>query len=395
MMTAPKATRVKAEEVNWAGVGSVLDPVIAYDPAEPQALRRTVLLLTKQDEHIEFEEPVWPIWVPTPDSETTVADFEKQWADASAQARSTAKWIATVLGAALAALIGSAPLANLRDLYVPRLAYLYGGVGLVLVALTLFLVLRVLVPRVTGFDDLTSGGRSFRTLGGRWFRKLRGRSFRELKARLEGHGGVLLPTGISSFDELACRAQLEERTLNQLAILLTQVKHPDSAISKERGAASSLLHRSKKPDADTNEQRYATLAAAQAGRAQWLTYLTETITQWTAVASYQDVADRAGLARGVGLISGTVGTALIVVSFLMPTVKTPTANLATYRIANDGVAAAAAQSAIGGAHCAKFKGIVVGRDAQDNVTILVQPDAGCDAASITIPGTDLVQIAGG
>lgn len=376
-MTAPEATSVKAEGVNWAGVESVLNPVIDYDPAKPQALRRTVLLLTKQKEHLKFEEPVWPIWVPTPDSETTVADFEKQWADASAQARSTAKWLATVLGAALGALIGSAPLANLRDLYVPWLAYLYGGAGLVLLALTLFLVLRVLVPRVTGFNDLTSGGRSFR----------------KLKTRLEGHGGVLLPTGITSMDELACRAQLEARTLNQLAILLTEVK-PDSAISKEGGAASSLLHRSTKPDANTDEQRYATLMAAQAGRAQWLTYLTETITQWTAVASYQDVENRARLARVVGLISGTVGTALIVVSFLMPTVKTPTANLATYRIANDGVAAAAAQSAIGGANCSKFKGIVVSRDAQDNVTILVQPDAGCDAASITIPGIDLVQIAG-
>jgi hypothetical protein len=225
MMTVPEATSVKAKDVNWAGVESVLDPVIDYDPAKPQALRRTVQLLTKQKEHIKFEEPVWPIWVPTPDSETTVADFEKQWADASAQARSTAKWLATVLGAALAALIGSAPLANLRDLYVPWLAYLYGGAGLVLLALTLFLVLRVLVPRVTGFNDLTSGGRSFR----------------KLKTRLEGHGGVLLPTGITSMDELACRAQLEARTLNQLAILLTEVKQPDSAISKEGGAAQCHL----------------------------------------------------------------------------------------------------------------------------------------------------------
>lgn len=377
-MTAPEAMSVKAEDVNWARVRSVLAPVIDYDSAKPQALRRTVLLVTKQNERINFEEPLWPIWVPTPDSETTVADFEKQWADASAQARSTAKWLATVLGAALAALIGSAPLANLRGLYVPWLAYLYGGVGLVLVALTLFLVLRVLVPRVTGFDDLTSGGRSFS----------------KLKNRLEGHGGVLLPTGIRSMDELACRAQLEALTLNQLAILLTEVKQPDSVISKEGGAASSLLDRSEKPDANANEQRHDTLMAAQAGRAQWLTYLTETITQWTAVASYQDVENRARLARVVGLISGTVGTALIVVSFLMPTVKTPTADLATYRIANDGVAAAAAQSAIGGANCAQFKGIVVGRDAQDNVTILVQPDAGCNAASVTIPGIDLVEIAG-
>jgi hypothetical protein len=377
-MTTPEAKPVKPECVCWAAVERPLDPVILYDPAKPQVLRRTVVLLKTSEERIKFEEPFWPVWVPTPDSETTVADFEKQWADASAQARSTSKWLATVLGAALAALIGSAPLANLRNQYVPWSAYLCGGVGLVLVALTLFLILRVLVPRVTGFEDLTSGKRSFR----------------KLKARLEGHGGVLLPTGITSMDELACRAQLEALTLNQLAIQLAEVNQPDPAISEQGGAARRLLPRSKKPEAHTNEQRYATLMAAQAGRAQWLTYLTETITQWTAVASYQDVQDRAGLARGVGLISGTVGTALIVVAFLMPTVKTPAVNLATYRIANDGGAAAAAQSAIGGANCAKFKGVVVDHDAQDDVTILVQPDAGCNAASITIPGKDLVQIAG-
>ncbi|MFZ0002186.1 MAG: hypothetical protein WAK76_22065, partial [Trebonia sp.] len=110
---------------------------------------------------------------------------------------------------------------------------------------------------------------------------------------------------------------------------------------------------------------------------------------------YQDVKERAGLARFVGLISGTAGTALIVVAFLMPTTKTPVANLAMYRIANDDVAAAAAQSAIGGTNCAEFKGVVVDHDAQDNVTVLVQPDAGCNAASITIPGKDLVQIPGG
>ena len=231
---------------------------------------------------------------------------------------------------------------------------------------------------MTVFNDLTSGNRPFR----------------ELETKVEKDCGVLLPTGITSLKELADRAQLEALTLNQLAILLAEVNKPDASIKKKRGAVSKLLSRSKKPNANMNEQRHATLAAAQAGRAQWLTYLTETIMQWTAVASYQDVKERAGLARFVGLISGTAGTALIVVAFLVPTVKTPTANLATYRIANDGIAAATAQSAIGGTDCAKFKGIVVGHDAQDNVTILVQPDAGCNAASITIPGIDLVQIAG-
>jgi hypothetical protein len=77
-MTAPEATSVKAEDVNWADVTSVLNPVLDYDPANPQALRRTVKLTTRETGCIKFVEPVWPIWVPTPDGETTVADFEKQ-----------------------------------------------------------------------------------------------------------------------------------------------------------------------------------------------------------------------------------------------------------------------------------------------------------------------------
>jgi hypothetical protein len=214
-MTAREATSVKAEDVNWSGVISVLNPVIDYDPASPQALRRTVFLTTRNGDIIKFKEPLWPVWVPSPDSETSMADFEKQWADASAQARSTSKWLATVLGVALAALIGSAPLTNLRDLHVPWYAYVYGGVGLALVVLVLFLVLRVLVPQVTGFDDLTSGKRPFK----------------ELKAKAEKHCGVLLPTGITSLDELAGRAQLEARTLNQLAVLLAKVKEPDAVVS--------------------------------------------------------------------------------------------------------------------------------------------------------------------
>lgn len=376
-MTVPEARTGSPESGKWVGA-RLFDTCILYDPENPRALRRTVELRRekekkwrrrgKEEECINFEEPVWPVWVPALDCETTIADFEKECADDSALARSTSKWLVTILGAALALLIGSAPLANLHDVNIPWYAYLYGGIGLAFVVLTLFLVIRVLIPRVPGFDDLT--GKEPR--------------FKELKKRLEGHSGVLLPIGITSLDELACRAQLESRTLSQLAGLLAEGKKPVASINKQECAAESLINKGKK---------HATLAAAQAGRAQWLEYLTQTITQWTVVASYEEVRKRAELARNLGLIAGAAGTALIVVAFLMPTAKTPAVNLATYRIAKDGVVAAAEQSRIGSTNCAEFKGVVVGHAAHDNVTVLVQPGAGCNAALITLPGKDLVQIA--
>jgi hypothetical protein len=75
-----------------------------------------------------FKELIWPVYVPRPASESAgdqggkkqddkasdgspaVSAADKYWAEAAGQARSTAKWIATSLGAALAAIIGTAPL---------------------------------------------------------------------------------------------------------------------------------------------------------------------------------------------------------------------------------------------------------------------------------------------
>lgn len=143
------------------------------------AIGRTVKLYDNEsNELISCKEPVWPVWVPKPGSDPTLANFEKTWANASNQARATAKWLATILGLALAALIGSAPLSGLRGEYIPWYAYVIGGAGLACIAVTLFLVVRVLVPQVTDFEDLISGKRPFE----------------DLKKRFERNTGTLLPS---------------------------------------------------------------------------------------------------------------------------------------------------------------------------------------------------------
>jgi hypothetical protein len=300
----------------------------------------------------QLREPVWPVWVPESGSDSNLAEFEKTWANASRQARATAKWLAAILGIALAALIGSAPLSGIRGEYIPLRAYVIGAAGLACIAFTLFLVVCVLVPEVTGFEDLISGERPFK----------------DLKERFERNAGILLPLRVRTFAELGGRTRVEALTLEEL----------EKRINEYR-------------DSGAGDEEFKAYCDAQQGRSKWLSYLMRTANQWAVIASYQAVKEQADRARNVGIISGTVGTALIVATFLMPTLQSPAANLTTYKLAHGSIAAAAAQSIIGD-RCATFKGVVVHADSNGALTVLVQPTDACNSASITVPGTDLMQI---
>ena len=76
-----------------------------------------------------FRETVSPIYVPdrsedkATDSSRAMTAFQKHWDESATQPRTTAKWIATALGAALAALVGTAPLTGLSDDYIPPEVY--------------------------------------------------------------------------------------------------------------------------------------------------------------------------------------------------------------------------------------------------------------------------------
>ena len=64
--------------------------------------------------NLEREEVIWPAWPATPAEEASVAamplaDLQKYWSKAGNRLRDSAKWMATVLGAAIAAVIGTTP----------------------------------------------------------------------------------------------------------------------------------------------------------------------------------------------------------------------------------------------------------------------------------------------
>jgi hypothetical protein len=185
-----------------------------------------------------FKELIWPVYVPTPASESAgdkggnkeddkasgaspaVSAADKYWAEAAHQARSTAKWIATSLGAALAAIIGTAPLTPLGGKGVHWLSWPGLAIvgGLALLGVTFFMVTSVLVPGMTFLTNLKRS-KDAKPNNDRWFHDHLGvcSAQRALGRRAACEHGVLLPIGITSLDELGHRIRLDDLTLANVA----------------------------------------------------------------------------------------------------------------------------------------------------------------------------------
>jgi hypothetical protein len=94
----------------------------------------------------EPEEVIWPTWPGTPEAEHALASspldgLKDDWSKAGNRLRDSAKWMATVLGAGLAAVVGTSPLGALQEHKLHGWAIVLGAVGFVLLGFTLFLVL--------------------------------------------------------------------------------------------------------------------------------------------------------------------------------------------------------------------------------------------------------------
>jgi hypothetical protein len=109
---------------------------------------------------------IWPTWSPAEEQagDSPLQGVHDYWSTSDERLRDSAKWMAAVLGAALAALVGTSPLAGMREHRPPGVAITVGLIGLVLLGVTLCLVLRVMRPHAVSFTDVQTA-----EAGSRWW----------------------------------------------------------------------------------------------------------------------------------------------------------------------------------------------------------------------------------
>jgi hypothetical protein len=157
-------------------------------------------------------------------SASPLADLQAHWDTATSRLRDSAKWMATVLGAALAAVIPTAPLTGLSKHFTILPAVL-GLAGLVLVGVTLVLVLQVMRPQSVFYDDVEGArspvglGRILHGLFGKlsWAAEVGESPLYKWRANISKHPDLYLPCGVDSLSDLRQLMVVEEVTLSALA----------------------------------------------------------------------------------------------------------------------------------------------------------------------------------
>jgi hypothetical protein len=151
---------------------------------------------------------IWPAWPArledqTPLVESPLAGAQDYWAKVGSRLRDSAKWMATVLGAALAAIVGTAPLTVFAAHHPNGWAVVVGLIGVGFLYLTLFLVLQVMRPQSVSYADVQSAGVR--------------RSLYKWRKVVESEEDLYLPCGVTRLTSLRQSMIIEEVTLGALA----------------------------------------------------------------------------------------------------------------------------------------------------------------------------------
>lgn len=252
----------------------------------------------------EREDVIWPAWPATTTEEAAVAgiplaDLQEYWSKAGNRLRDSAKWMATVLGAAIAAVIGTAPLSSLRYHHLQLTAALIGLAGLVLLAITMLLVLQVMRPEAVSYEDVQTAGPlpdSARALPKRL--RQHGPLSRALETPLyrwqetvKSNQDLYLPCGVTSLGDLRESMAIEEKTLVTLARVAETI---------------------------TDRTARKRLSRAQAARAVRLLELRTAAAHVAIVGEYYALRSRSTRATYGGIACGFLGTAAIVLAFMWP-----------------------------------------------------------------------------
>lgn len=234
----------------------------------------------------EPEGIIWPTWPVHPADEMTAAEaalngVQKYWSKSGNRLRDSAKWMATVLGAALATLVGTSPLTPLRQHHTTAdIALLL--TGLLLLCITLFLIVQVMRPQTVSFNDVqgasTHGG-PFSPALGKW------------RATVESHQDLYLPCGVKCLNSLRQSLIIEKVTLMALA-----------------KAKESKEHHGMRKN----------LEEAQEARGVRLTELRHAAAQVAMIGEYYKLRARSSRATYGGILCTLVGIAAIISAFTWP-----------------------------------------------------------------------------
>lgn len=235
----------------------------------------------------EPEGVIWPTWPAGSEDEgalamSPLADVQNYWISVSNRLRDSAKWMATVLGAALATVVGASPLAGLRTHHFQGIAITLGLVRLAFPGVTMFLVLQVMQPQSVSYTDVQSA------VPTGWPRRSPLNTWRDI---VESQEDLYLPCGLQSLDSLRQSMIIEEVTLQALA--------------RARATARDL-------------QASEMLCQAQTARAARLLELRTASARIATVGEYYKLRARSTRATYGGVLAALIGTAAIVADFAWP-----------------------------------------------------------------------------
>jgi hypothetical protein len=228
---------------------------------------------------------IWPTWPGRPVDEASSPDsalggVQDYWTEAGTRLRDSAKWMATVLGAALAALVGTSPLTLLKGHHFGTVQFILGAIGLLALGLALFLIMQVMRPKAVSFTDVQSAKmRPVPGALGKW------------QDHVVSQQDLYLPCGVRCLTSLRQSMIVEKMTLMALALAHEQLAG--------RKMASELEE-------------------AQAARAARLAELRSAAASIATIGEYYATRTRSTWATYGGILSGLTGTAAIIAAFAWP-----------------------------------------------------------------------------
>jgi len=233
---------------------------------------------------------IWPTWPARSQDEAAaspspLADVQEYWRTVGNRLRDSAKWTAVVLGAALATVIGTSPLAGMREHRPQPIAIVLGAAGLVFLGVTMLLVLQVMRPQSVSFDNVQKAGK------GKWWLPLPQTALCKWRTIVEKQQDLYLPCGVRCLTGLRQSMIVEEVTL--------------VALSRAARNARDQAAREK-------------FCQAQAARAARLLELRAAAAMVASVGEYYTLRYRSSLATYGGILCGLLATAAIVLAFAWP-----------------------------------------------------------------------------